>query len=108
MPTTRSRVDCGFSLGMLSFCPPTRLGRVDLPALGRPTTVTIPALVMGGKVQPPRSADNAMGSDATSRDATRRGVVLRVTGQVRKRTEPPPLGGGGSGIRRYRAARSSR
>ena len=47
MPTMRSRVDCGFGLTMLSFCPTMRLRRVDLPALGLPTTVTIPARVMG-------------------------------------------------------------
>ena len=43
MPTTRSRVDCGFSLTIASFSPMMRLSRVDLPALGFPTTVTIPA-----------------------------------------------------------------
>src|SRR6185295_14592646 len=46
MPTTRSRVDCGFGLTMLSFSPMMRLRRVDLPALGFPTTVTMPALGM--------------------------------------------------------------
>ena len=44
MPTMRSRVDWGFSLTMLSFCPTMRLSSVDFPALGFPTTVTIPAL----------------------------------------------------------------
>src|SRR5689334_13130866 len=43
MPTMRSRVDCGFGLTMLSFWPMIRLRSVDLPALGFPTTVTIPA-----------------------------------------------------------------
>src|ERR687895_1553661 len=46
MPTTRSRVDCGLSLTMLSFVPTTRLRSVDLPAFGLPTTVTIPARVI--------------------------------------------------------------
>src|SRR4051812_36052046 len=53
MPTIRSRVDCGFSLVMLNFCPTTRLRSVDLPALGRPTTVTIPARVMGARYSRP-------------------------------------------------------
>src|SRR6185436_7527719 len=44
MPTMRSRVDCGLALTMLSFSPTMRLSRVDLPALGFTTTVTIPAL----------------------------------------------------------------
>ena len=38
MPTMRSRVDCGFSLVMLSFWPMMRLWSVDLPAFGLPTT----------------------------------------------------------------------
>ena len=42
----RSRVDCGLGLTMLSFSPTMRLSSVDLPALGFPTTVTIPALGM--------------------------------------------------------------
>ena len=40
----RSRVDCGLGLVMLSFWPTMRLRSVDLPTLGFPTTVTIPAL----------------------------------------------------------------
>jgi hypothetical protein len=47
MPTMRSRVDCGFSLVMLSFWPMIRLSRVDLPAFGFPTTATIPERVIG-------------------------------------------------------------
>src|SRR4051812_10932894 len=50
MPTTRSRVDCGLGLTMLSFWPMMRLSRVDLPALGFPTTVTMPALGIREKV----------------------------------------------------------
>ena len=46
----RARVDCGLGLVMLSFCPTMRLSRVDLPALGLPATVTVPARVMVGKV----------------------------------------------------------
>ena len=34
MPTTRSRVDCGLGLTMLSFWPTMRLSSVDLPAFG--------------------------------------------------------------------------
>src|SRR5438045_7178480 len=44
MPTTRSRVDCGLGLVILSFCPTMRLRSVDFPTFGLPTTVTIPAL----------------------------------------------------------------
>jgi len=47
MPRMRSRVDWGLGLVMLSFWPMMRLRRVDLPALGFPTTATIPARVMG-------------------------------------------------------------
>src|SRR5687767_5738517 len=47
MPTTRSRVDCGLALTMASFSPTIRLRSVDLPAFGLPTTVTIPARVIG-------------------------------------------------------------
>src|SRR3569833_1719875 len=43
MPTMRSRVDCGFSLTMLSFWPTMRVRSGDFPALGLPTTVRIPA-----------------------------------------------------------------
>src|SRR5215212_7178214 len=59
MPTTRSRVDCGFALVILSFCPMIRLSRVDLPAFGRPTTVTIPAWGMQRKVRSDIASDNA-------------------------------------------------
>src|ERR1700694_1781525 len=44
MPTIRSRVDWGFGLVMLSFCPTMRLSSVDFPTFGFPATVTIPAL----------------------------------------------------------------
>src|SRR5256885_13140331 len=44
IPTTRSRVDWGFGLVMLSFSPTMRLRSVDFPTFGFPTTVTIPAL----------------------------------------------------------------
>ena len=47
MPTIRSRVDCGFSLVMLSFWPTMRLSIVDFPALGFPATVTMPARCIG-------------------------------------------------------------
>src|SRR5665647_365841 len=50
MPRMRLRVDWGLGLVMLSFCPMMRLRSVDLPALGFPTTATIPARVMGTKV----------------------------------------------------------
>src|SRR4051812_30066159 len=43
IPTTRSRVDCGFGLVMLSFSPTMRLRSVDFPTFGFPATVTIPA-----------------------------------------------------------------
>src|SRR5205085_12209336 len=46
IPTTRSRVDCGLGLVMLSFSPTIRLRRVDFPTFGLPTTVTIPAFGM--------------------------------------------------------------
>ena len=42
----RFRVDCGLGLVMASFSPTKRLRSVDFPALGRPTTVTMPARVM--------------------------------------------------------------
>src|SRR5215472_5529699 len=48
MPTMRSRVDCGLGLTMASFSPTMRLSSVDLPALGFPATVTMPARGMGG------------------------------------------------------------
>jgi hypothetical protein len=47
IPTIRSRVDCGFGLVMLSFCPTMRLSIVDFPALGFPATVTMPARCIG-------------------------------------------------------------
>src|SRR5687768_8702485 len=43
IPTTRSRVDCGFGLVILSFWPTMRFSNVDFPAFGLPTTVTMPA-----------------------------------------------------------------
>src|SRR3954463_2757233 len=43
IPTTRSRVDCGLGLVMLSFWPTMRLRSVDFPTVGFPATVTIPA-----------------------------------------------------------------
>src|ERR1039457_7523470 len=45
-PTTRSRVDWGLGLVMASRWPTRRLRSVDLPAFGRPATVTVPALVI--------------------------------------------------------------
>ena len=50
MPTMRSRVDCGLGLTMLSFSPTMRLRSVDFPAFGFPTTVTMPALGIVGKL----------------------------------------------------------
>ena len=47
IPTILSRVDCGLSLVMLSFCPTMRLSIVDFPALGFPATVTMPARFIG-------------------------------------------------------------
>ena len=58
IPTMRSRVDCGLGLVMLSFCPTMRLRSVDLPAFGLPTTVTIPALLIGGKLSGTGARDN--------------------------------------------------
>src|SRR5438874_7243217 len=50
IPTTRSRVDWGLGLVILSFSPTIRLRRVDFPTFGLPATVTIPALVIGKKI----------------------------------------------------------
>src|SRR5688572_448557 len=47
MPTRRWRVVCGLSETIASFSPSTRLSSVDLPALGRPTSATAPALAAG-------------------------------------------------------------
>src|SRR5687768_7477644 len=42
MPTIRVRVVCGLLETMASFSARSRLSRVDLPALGRPTSATAP------------------------------------------------------------------
>ena len=52
IPTTRSRVDCGLGLTILSFVPTSRFSSVDFPTLGFPTTVTIPDL---GTLEPTAS-----------------------------------------------------
>ena len=63
MPTMRSRVDWGLGLVMLSFWPMMRLRSVDLPALGLPTTVTMPARVMRKVVTPGSGAVEANGTE---------------------------------------------
>src|SRR5690242_2084111 len=84
MPTMRSRVDCGFSLTIASFSPMMRLRSVDFPALGLPTTVTIPARGMGGVIE-------------SGRMRTRTGPYAQAYGPVlmrcrRRPTLPRPLG----------------
>ncbi len=54
----RLRVVWGFSETIATFCPTSRLTRVDLPTLGRPTTVTKPAFTRG---RPPGCGGSARG-----------------------------------------------
>src|SRR5688500_12003388 len=60
MPTIRVRVVCGLFETMASFSARSRLSRVDLPALGRPTSATAPersALERGARESAPGSAN---------------------------------------------------
>ena len=47
IPISRWRVVCGLSETIASFSPRYRFIKVDLPALGRPTSATVPAWSLG-------------------------------------------------------------
>src|ERR671914_512648 len=99
MPTTRSRVDCGLSLTMLSFVPTTRLRSVDLPAFGLPATVTIPARVITWEDSGRLAGD---GSVITVVTRALEAWVLLLDGRRKKRGPPSddsgPLRGAGGGL----------
>src|SRR6476469_1190350 len=97
MPTILSRVDWGFSLVMLSFWPTMRLSIVDLPTLGFPATVTIPARFIGERyMRASREVPCAPLSQSLEQDAqSPRGAELHEGFAMRCRqwpTLPRPLG----------------
>src|SRR5258708_22259030 len=103
IPTTRSRVDCGLALTIASFSPITRLRSVDLPALGFPTTVTIPArgisriLVQWGVTSPTawtRSNRKVVEQGWHQQGRTRKGRNLRETAGSQRELIRPFLGSG--------------
>src|ERR1051325_3826662 len=74
---------------MLSFSPTIRLSSVDFPALGFPTTVTIPARVMGLKGRVLGSGSRRLQSTTPPRVIP----VVALAHRCRRRpTLPRPLG----------------